>query len=465
MPSNSPERSRLPSEGLLPLSKTGNSPSPLRLVKFDHSAALAAYEARLQAVLHSPEIQRGLKVASEVGRIAETVLYEAGVTHLWLPPIDSSIHEYGGKDFEVFNPINGKTYSLIQSPQVMKEAAAIVFGSNWRRATCFRAEPGDKTHGQMFEQIDVELQDAEGRQAMRLIEAILRKAHFGIKGRNLAPIPKYDYLTFVKIYGKDDPNLFSGILLDIVDKTPVLRGELGFLSSGDLRKLAFHRGLHRFSEGGLGELHGRIRPQELLLAGTDLNHLRELRDELSIIHQGLEHADEIRAYWLINMPFAVTTPTGGIRPLHHIMTMPRQALLGSPFSFFDYNDKALTELRCDSYDLVVCTKSQAVEVAGGDRRMNTATLQRQALERFHLPVSEFAFLLQALTVNERSERPCQLAGFAFGLERLCMLLGGLDSIDKVQLFPANSPNGEMVHAVGSGRVACKAKSVEMPKRK
>src|SRR3990170_5788388 len=99
-------------------------------------------QRRMELVSNSKEVQRGLLLVSRIGMEAERVLYDKGIPNLWFPPVDTSISEYSDNDFIVLNPLNGKRYSLIQSPQSMKEIAALAFGSNWRRATCFRPEPG-----------------------------------------------------------------------------------------------------------------------------------------------------------------------------------------------------------------------------------------------------------------------------------------------------------------------------------
>ncbi len=90
---------------------------------------------------------------------------------------------------------------------------------------------------------------------------------------------------------------------------------------------------------------------------------------------------------------------------------------------------------------------EAVEVAGGDRRIATATLQIDALERMGFPLEPYKFLLAALQFNEEHDR-LSLAGFAFGLERLAMTLYGIPAIDRVQIFPMNSSDGSFIHATG-----------------
>jgi len=332
---------------------------------------LHEFRQRLEAIDNSGEIKFGLETVSLVGQIAEQVLFTNNIPHVWFPPLDTSIHEYDAIDFVVTNPLNGLRYSLIQSPQIMKEAAAIVFGSNWRQTTCYRPEPGDATHAQMFQQVDVELRDGDGKQARKLAGEILSACSRRILGVDINPIPELDYLDTIDKYGSDQPNL----------------------------------------------------------------------------HKSLSKGKPVSAYWLINMPY-LTERNGLVSPLHHVMTMPYEAINNSGFSFNNYSPQELCVLRCDSYDLVICTDEEVIEIAGGDRRIDTASLQIEAINKLGLPIKQFAFLLEALELNEAKQPPRSLAGFAFGLERVAMTLGGLHNLDKVQIYPVNKRDGGLIHAYG-----------------
>src|SRR3990167_885005 len=167
-----------------------------------------AISQRIEKIIDSKEIQQGLQFVSNIGHISEEVLYNLGIPNLWLPPIDTSIAEYTKNDFAVLNPLNNKVYSLIQSPQIMKEIAAIAFGSNWRRTTCFRPEPGDATHAQMFQQIDVELKNADGKQARLVASKIFLDVCKKTLGVSQGIIPEYTYQKLISQYGEDSPNLF-----------------------------------------------------------------------------------------------------------------------------------------------------------------------------------------------------------------------------------------------------------------
>lgn len=316
------------------------------------------YLNRLEKVYQSPEIQLGLRGVSTVGWIAEQVLYEelGWDSNLALPPIDTSIQEYTGRDFEVINPLNGKVYSLIQSPQIMKETAAVVFGSNWRRTFCYRPESGDATHAQIFQQVDVELRNGDGSAARQLAEEILRRAYREIKNEDLPPVPQLDYITVVSLYGDDQPNLYHGLFLDTTsDGRVVLR--IKSPKAKEYFNSVVGRQLEHLPDVEL-LLHGPLLESESVIWGT-VEELRKIREEA--LRRGITESkswEEVSAYWLINMPYARYNKEGKLEPVHHVMSMPWQAIENPSFSFSGLTDNELTNLRCDSYDLVVCTEKR-----------------------------------------------------------------------------------------------------------
>lgn len=418
----------------------------------DVDVKLNKYSCHLREISQSAEIQQGLYAISKVGRIAEQVLYdELGEgSNLALPPIDTSIGEYTKNDFIVVNPLTGETLSLIQSPQIMKEAAAIAYGSNWRRTFCYRPEPGDATHAQVFQQIDVELQNGDGYRTRKLAETILQRAYQSVKGQDLPIIPEFDYLSIVNLYGSDQPNLHNGLFLDINHEIPILRVQSQEAQEGLSYLVGNRLILPQTLSMQDGILHGIFLPNERIVIG-DIQELRTIREQAMSKDIKESQDQEMSAYWLINMPYARYDDMHNLIPIHHVMSMPYAAIRDLTFSFQGLSDEEIVNLECDSYDLVACTSKEAVEIAGGDLRIPTATLQIDALKRMGKLSDEYQFLLQALKFNEQNHN-YSLAGFAFGLERLTMLLFGIDAINKVQFFPMNSHNGEWIHAVGKKHV-------------
>lgn len=393
------------------------------------------FRERVGAIKSEVEIRRGLEIVSGIIGVAHDVCREEGLIYISLPPIGSSFGEYGS-EYVVTNPLTGEKGALPASPQIDKEVAAISVGSNWRIADCSRLEPGDATHAQHFRQIDVELSPADGKKARDLAGAIFNRAHRIITGSNAVEINEYDFLQTTHLYGEGQPNLNHG---------PYLRTEDGLSGlvadqNPDCRQILE-------ADERLVRIDG---PQNKvyygLKNGADANALIQLQ-QIRKEKFGQLSGSGISAYWLTGMPYAYNRGDGTIGLTHHIMSMPLTAVGDDNFDFDQYSDEQLTTLKCDSYDLVVCPPvGEALEIAGGDARIPTASLQLQALERMGIDPIPFLHLLMALQINENTERKT-LAGFAFGVERLAMILGGLKSIDQVQLLSMNDPEMRLLHIV------------------
>ena len=97
-----------------------------------------------------------------------------------------------------------------------------------------------------------------------------------------------------------------------------------------------------------------------------------------------------------------------------------------------------------TYDFVM----DGFEAGGGGMRIHDAELQLKMLEFMGFTEErakeQFGFLMEALTFGAPP-----MGGFALGLDRVCMLLAGSDSIRDVMAFPKTSSGSDLMSGAPS----------------
>ena len=394
--------------------------------------ALDRYRKRLDTVEGSGQIGRGLSAASDIRRICQRILFEEGLTYVWLVPVETSINEYSDCNFMAYNPFSKKNYALVQSPQIQKEAAAVTVGSNFRIIDCYRGEKTDATHSNIFQQLDVEFAERNEKDIRDIAFKMVSSCFRELRNIDLAFPDAYSYSDLMRLYGTDSPNLCTG--LRILEQNGQLTLKASPAQISVLKaELADH------PQVTIGTDTIRFRD------GTALECVRSLWEKLNA--QLLADMDEssLYAYWIVNMPYA-QKKNGTVSPVHHVMTMPREA--NTDFDFLRLSDEELCMLECNSFDLIICGKYGAVEVLGGDERISSFDMQYDALARLHYSFQQYAYLLETLHFND-THRKSRLGGFAIGLDRLAQFISGGHDMNSVQLFPTNRTDGELFHAISA----------------
>jgi aspartyl-tRNA synthetase len=164
----------------------------------------------------------------------------------------------------------------------------------------------------------------------------------------------------------------------------------------------------------------------LLIAGPDhitspaLDRVRhEVASRLNLVPEGVN-----RFVWIVDFPLFERDPaTGALASVNHPFTAPHPDDL-------HLLDTAPERARALAYDLVL----NGTELGGGSLRIADPALQRRIFGllgiREAVAEQRFGFLLEGL----RAGAPPH-GGFAFGLDRIVMLLADADSLRDVIAFP------------------------------
>ena len=109
-----------------------------------------------------------------------------------------------------------------------------------------------------------------------------------------------------------------------------------------------------------------------------------------------------------------------------------------------------------TYDFVM----DGYEAGGGGMRVHDAELQMRILKMLGFTEEHaqdsFGFLLEAL---EFGAPP--MGGFALGLDRVCMLLAGADSIREVMAFPKTSSGSDLMSSAPGEVTTAQLKEVSL----
>ncbi len=458
---------------------------------FDVSAAgaegdLVELERRLEHRvfdLRRPLMQQRLLTRHRVVLAIRNYFDALGFVDVETPILTKSTPE-GSRDYLVPSRVHkGMFYALPQSPQLFKQLLMIAgYDRYYQIARCFRDEDLRADRQPEFTQIDLEMSFVEEEDIFRTFEGMFVAVWREVHGRELkTPFRRIGYEEAILRYGIDKPDLRFG--LEIEDVTAIAaRSGATFLKDaaasterkgGAVRALRVPGGAEKFSrkdldglpevvkekgakgvawlkvvageklpgsvatffEGALaGELLAALGagPGDLVLLVADKNKdVAAAGMGVLRLHVGrkLDLIDRTRDefLWVVNFPFFEHDPAeNAYIACRHPFTRPRDEdiphLEGMPL-----------KVHTQAYDLVL----NGTELGSGSIRNHDPELQERvfAILGYSKEESErrFGFLLEAL----RSGAPPH-GGAAFGIDRICALVQGLDNIRDVVAFPKTS---------------------------
>jgi len=365
----------------------------------------------------------------------------------------------GARDYLVPSRLyKGKFYALAQSPQMYKQLLMVAgFERYYQIARCMRDE--DPRHDRQPEhtQIDMEMSFVNEDDVMTMAEGIFAHVFKKTLGQKLnTPFPMMFYKDAIEKYGTDKPDLRFG--MEIIDLKAVFKDTdfPPFEDKTEIRGLvvkgggAFSRktldGLNdRAKESGMSGIFWAKREEKFsgsigkLLDEGIAGQLQIEKGDLLVITAGdkkvfpflgnlrNEFASELGLYekgfeflWVCDFPiFEVDEKTGAFTASHHIFTQPKPEDI-------KYLDTDPLKVRGRLYDLV-CNGN---ELASGSIRNHNRQMQEKLFGIVNMDPKKYTMLLDALEYGAPPH-----GGIAPGIDRIIMVLAGLNSIRDVIAFP------------------------------
>ena len=418
---------------------------------------------------------KALRLRSKVTSVIRNVMDEEGFLEIETPYLTRSTPE-GARDFLV--PVRlqpGSWYALPQSPQLFKQLLMVAgMEKYYQIARCFRDEDFRADRQPEFTQLDIEMSFGNQDDVIAVAEKILSSVFKNVVGYEIPlPIPHMTYHEAMRRFGSDKPDLrfgneitdateffqdtsfrvfqaeFVGAVvmpggaasprreLDAWQDWAKARGAKGlaYILIGDDGALSgpVAKNLSEAESRGVAAHVGAKNGDAIFFAAGDrsssLSLLGAVRLEIGE-RCNLINKSEWKFLWVVDAPMFEKTDDGGWTAVHHPFTGPKP-------EYENTFEKNPGEALAYAYDIVL----NGSEIGGGSIRIHRRDVQQAVFKVIGLSQSEaeskFGFLLEAFNYG-----PPPHGGIALGLDRLCALLAGAESIREVIAFPKTASGGD-----------------------
>ena len=424
--------------------------------------------------LRTEEMQSNIRLRHMVTLNTRNYLNNQGFTEVETPILAKSTPE-GARDFLVPSRLNrGSFYALPQSPQLFKQILMFSgFDRIYQIARCFRDEDLRADRQPEFTQIDLEMSFVKVDDVLGIIEGLMKYIFEKSTGENISvPFTRLTWQESMDTYGSDKPDIgFDLKLQDITDifseskfnifiniinnrgciKCLVLedgeqfsRRDLdGFI---DLAKQYGAGGLIwiKVEENGIFnspiakfvsddertsmiERLGLRQGNLMLIVADDFKTACEVLGDIRVKlgkRLNLTETDRHDFCWIVDFPlFEWDKREKRLSPMHHPFTRPSDDTI-------DYLDIEPLKVKSYAYDIVL----NGNELGGGSIRISDIDMQKRIFKMLGFDdkriEENFGFLLKSLEYGAPPH-----GGIALGMDRLVMLMGGMESIREVIAFP------------------------------
>ncbi len=424
--------------------------------------------------LRRPQLQQNLRFRHQLQRCTEEYLDGQGFLSVETPMLCKSTPE-GARDYLVPSRVHpGSFYALPQSPQIYKQLLMVSgIDRYYQVARCFRDEDLRADRQPEFTQVDMEMSFVDQEDILVHLEKLFKHLFRSCMGKEISePFPRITWKEAMDRYGSDKPDLRFGLpIMDITeiasrcsfsvfrsvaDRGGVIRAinvkqkaDFTRTQIEDLTASAVHLGAKGMAwiavrpDGSLYSVLTKFFREEelrdilqacgaepgdfLLFCADRLQTVRRvlggLRNELGSM-LGLKDKQKYQFLFVTDFPqFEWSEEEKRYVSTHHPFTMPYEEdlpyLLSEP-----------EKVRAQAYDVVL----NGVELGSGSIRIHRHDVQEKMFEALGFTKEQieerFGFLVNAFRYGVPPH-----GGFAFGLDRLTMLLCGADSLRDVIAFP------------------------------
>jgi aspartyl-tRNA synthetase len=387
----------------------------------------------------------------------------------------------GARDFVVPSRMNpGQFYALPQSPQTFKQLLMVSgFDKYYQIVKCFRDEDLRADRQPEFTQVDCEMSFVEQEDILNTFEGLVRHLFQTVLDREIGDFPRMTYDEAMEKYGIDKPDLRFG--MEFQDMAPVTQG-VGFKVFDDAEAVlgivvpgaaeytrkqldgltdwvkrpqigarglvyckvnadgSFKSSVDKFyDQDALAKwaAHTGAQPGDLMLVlcggiDTTRKQLAELRLHMGS-ELGLRDPFDFKPLWVVDFPLLEwDEDTERYHAMHHPFTSPKP-------EHMDLIDSDPGAVRANAYDMVI----NGVEIGGGSIRIHDKAVQARMFDLLGFTPEEaeaqFGFLMNAFRYGAPPH-----GGLALGFDRLCSLLGGVNTIRDFIAFPKNNQGRDVM---------------------
>tara|TARA_R110000868_G_scaffold26347_6_gene101568 strand:+ start:749 stop:2611 length:1863 start_codon:yes stop_codon:yes gene_type:complete len=402
-------------------------------------------------------------------------------------PILTASSPEGARDFLVPSRLHpGKFYALPQAPQQFKQLIMVSgFDRYFQIAPCFRDEDAraDRAPGEFY-QLDMEMSFATQEDVFGVIEPVLKGLFQEFADGRVVPETAFERVTYadsLRWYGSDKPDLRNPLKMS--DVTETFRGSGFKVFAGMIEKnpkiavwaipaptggsRAFCDRMNSWAQKdgqpGMGYIFWRETEGALEAAGPIAKNIGEERTEALRVELGLKAGDAVffaagepKAFasfagrardvvgkeldlceknifkfcWIVDFPmYEWDEDNKKVDFSHNPFSMPQMSAEDF-LALKDGDDETLLGLKAFQYD-IVCN---GIELSSGAVRNHRPDVMLKAFSHAGYDAAtveeEFGGMLNAFRFGAPPH-----AGIAPGVDRIVMILAGVDNLREVVMFP------------------------------